>query len=181
MGRFPTHYKGKEIVFRLPFTMGVETTVGVSTPNSVFPLTDLSHTDNPPFEVHGLIIRATTYDLNGDMIEPQQTTLPCDIQVRITDASTSINLTSRIHRVYDLGKNDEREWTWDEPRTIEKTGGFRITVDTGTMAAVSVVPPTAVVFVRVEITFLGYKLLLAGQEACETARKKIAGIMGVAA
>jgi hypothetical protein len=161
MGRMPTHHKGKRIIERVPFTMGGEIMMAISTANTIFPDTTFSHQEPAPFEVHAVIIRATTFDINGDMIEPQNTTLPRSYQVMVEDRSTSIPLTARFNRVFDLGKADEQESCFDQPHTIEKSGGLRVAVTTGNFIVLSVPAATVVVRVRIEVTFLGYKLMLA--------------------
>jgi hypothetical protein len=159
MGRMPTHYKGQRIIERIPFTMGGEITMAISTVNTIFPDTTFSHQEPLPFEVHAAIFRATTFDAAGDMIEPQQTTIPRSYQIMVEDRSTSIPVTIRWNRAFDLGRTDEQETCFDEPHTIEKSGGFRVAVTTGNFVALAVPPVTAVSRVRIEVTFLGYKLI----------------------
>jgi hypothetical protein len=169
MGRMPTHYKGQRILERIPFTMGGEITMAISTVNTIFPDTTFSHQEPLPFEVHAAIIRATTFDAAGDMFDPQLTTIQRSYQIMVEDRSTSIPVTIRWNRAFDLGRTDEQETCFDEPHTVEKSGGFRVAVTTGTFAYLPAVPGLALVArVRIEVTFLGYKLIFSEKKADES-------------
>jgi hypothetical protein len=181
MGRLPTHFAGREISFRIPYQIPGELQVGPGQTGVVFPEATFLHNVDKPFEIHRSIFRNTAminFQYVGQTavsLQPsteQPVTIDKLIRLRITDVSKNENLTKSSTLSDSLVKSNERTWEWEEPYTLVRSEGFQVQVDSQLFPAVCVQPeendpavcetvPIAIDFIRVEVSFQGYLIVVA--------------------
>ena len=183
MGRLPTHFAGRPISFRIPYNIPGELSVSASQTGVVFPEATFLHNVDKPFEIHRMIIRNTAMitfqytDQTAESLQPSTTqpdTIDKLIRLRVTDVSKNENLTKSSTLSDNLVKTNERTWEWEEPYTLVRSEGFQVQVDSQVFPAVCVSPDanttatpcssltaTIIDFIRVEISYQGYLIVVA--------------------
>jgi hypothetical protein len=165
MGRLPAKYAGRNITFRVPFTMPGELIVPAGQVGVQFPEATFLHNSDKPFEIHRVIPRVTGLDENdvvATVANPNQIvelTAPELLEkltrIRIFDFSKNENLTKNAQLLSSLTKGtSEKTWEWAEPYVLTRSEGFQVTVDN--LATANVADNT-----RVEITFQGFLIVVA--------------------
>ncbi len=173
MSRLPLDFAGRPISFRIPYNISGEMDVAPNQSGVVYPEATFLHNVDKPFEIHRTIIRLTAKNANGVILEPQPTTLDERIRLRITDFSKNENLTKVSTLVQTLVNAFTKTWELEEPYTLVRSEGLQVQVDSlaypsicqvdGTAQTPCIATPifTPVAFVRVEVNFQGYLLVVA--------------------
>lgn len=183
MGRLPAQFAGKDITFRIPYSMPGELVIANGLTGQVFPEATFLHNVDKPFEIHRVIIRITPFDNQGTpvVVQPQflantffiTNVLEKYVRVRIRDTSKNESFTKNAQLVDGLVKGNERTWEWDEPYSLVRSEGFEIQVDNvapttftlsvcGCAQSTSTATQTVTIAnLRVEITFEGFLLIIA--------------------
>ena len=165
MGRLPAKFAGRDITFRVPFTMPGELIVAAGAIGVQFPEATFLHNSDKPFEIHRVIPRVTGLDdqeavatvtSNGVITELTNPTLLEKLtRIRIFDFSKNENLTKNAQLLSSLTKGtSEKTWEWAEPYVLTRSEGFQVTVDN--LATAAIADNT-----RVEITFQGFLIVVA--------------------
>jgi len=167
MGRLPLQFAGKDITFRIPYNIAAELDVGPNLSGVVFPEASFLHNVDKPFEIHrvkvGLTAKGTPETFSTPTIlEPQPTTLPKRVRLRMLDFSKNENLTKSATLVSQLLQQNTQAWDLEEPYVIVRSEGFQVQVDTADFPAVVILDANIapervdVQLVRVEVNFQGY-------------------------
>jgi hypothetical protein len=165
MGRLPAKYAGRNITFRVPFSMPGELIVAAGQIGVQFPESTFLHNADKPFEIHRMIPRVTGLDdtdavatvVNPAVISLLTATdvLEALTRIRVFDFSKNENLTKNAQLLTTLTKGtSEKTWEWAEPYVLTRSEGFHVTVDN--LATAAVADST-----RVEITFQGFLIVVA--------------------
>lgn len=165
MGRLPAKFAGRNISFRVPFSMPGELVVQAGAVGVQFPEATFLHNSDKPFEIHRVIPRVTGLDnnqvvatvtSNGVVTELTDPALLEKLtRIRIFDFSKNENLTKNAQLLDTLTKGtSEKTWEWAEPYVLVRSEGFQVTVDNIAAAATAD-------FTRVEITFQGFLIVVA--------------------
>lgn len=173
MERLPTHYKGIEIVDRIPYNMRGELTVLVNVNGAQFPESTFMHNVDKPFEAHRMKIDLTAFDNQATPVAVVPTLhfsmgeyLGKGIRLTILDTSRNELLTKNPTLVEQILRKDTGQWEWEQPYYLEKSTNFLTTVDnifpaagfsTGTVGGVAAVVVGAI---RVECNYQGYLIVL---------------------
>jgi hypothetical protein len=168
MGRLPLMFAGRQITFRVPYSMHGELTVPPSNNGFAYPVGTFLHNVDKPFEIHRMIPRVTGLAADSTVLEPQPDTLEKRIRLNIADTSKNERLTKTSSLIENLITANRRTWEWEDPYTIVRSEGFEITVDSLTYPSVCILGSscdaftlTAVSFARVSIEFQGYLVVVA--------------------
>lgn len=172
MGRLPPRFAGRDITFRIPYTMPGELDLEPEKNGVVFPEATFLHNVDKPFEIHRLIVRLTALneDDEGNFLvqEVQPDTLSRRVSMRVTDFSKNENLTKSATKVSQLLALNTGFWEWEEPYTLVRSEGFQVQIDTGLFPTVCVPGPDCgeliaveTAKVRVEIGFQGFLVVVA--------------------
>ena len=156
MGRLPARFAGRDITFRVPFSMPGELIVTAGQVGVQFPEATFLQNSDKPFEIHRLIPRLTGLDSNQDIITPlvDPDLLARTVRLRVFDFSKNENLTKNAQLVDSLTKGtSEQTWEWAEPYVLSRSEGFQITVD-------NLAPSTIADFTRVELCFQGFLIVV---------------------
>lgn len=160
MGRLPTQFAGRQIVFRIPYEIAGELNVNASASGVQFPEATFLHNVDKPFEIHRMIPRLTALDSSAVV----QATQPADgmlerlTRLRVLDFSKNEQLTKTPSLVSTMTKGtSERTWEWAEPYYLTRSEGMQVTVDN--LAAPAFV--TGYAATRVEICFQGFLVVIA--------------------
>lgn len=150
----PTHYDGRRIKFRLPYTMPGELITTNAILNQAFPEGTFLHSVDKPFEIWSVKLVASQSVAGGAAFAPIAAPAP-NIdkfwRVRMRDLSKNENITKNAQLVDSLVDTDTGVWWWTpQPYTIVRAEGFDVSVDN----------LLANNFLRAEITFRGYLLIL---------------------
>lgn len=179
----PTHFAGKPITYRIPYSMHGEQLVDLGTlPTSVqFPEATFLHNVDKPFEIHRMVPRITcmSHDdqANTDsVIYPQPqigSGLERAVRLNIQDNSNNENLTKVSDTIENLTPNNSRVWEWKDPYTIIRSQGFQILINVGLLTAtlaqiistcVEGTPGCTAITIdklRIDIDFQGYLIVVA--------------------
>jgi hypothetical protein len=181
MERLPTHYKGKLIVDRIPYSMRGELIVAVNTNGNQFPESTFMHNVDKPFECHRMIPDLTMFT---DATPPVQITpslhtnvlefahnLMRGIRLTIQDTARNELLTKNPTLMNQLIKKDTCAWEWESPYYLEKSTNFLTTVDniipaafaTGTVGGTAGIASVSCASIRVELCFQGYLIVTEGR------------------
>jgi hypothetical protein len=139
MERLPDTYAGKEIRFRIPYSMPGELQLDAESQGVQFPEATFLHNVEKPFEIHRAIIRLTALD---DSTPP------------VILASKNEVLTKNAQLIDSLLKANEETWEWYEPYTLVRSEGFQVSCDTDATY------PEGTTYIRAEITFQGYLIVI---------------------
>jgi subtilisin family serine protease len=131
-----------------------ELIVNAATQNVPFPEGTFLHSVDKPFEVWGVKLLASQ-SVNGGVgfipIAAPAPNIDKFWRVRMRDLSKNQEITRAAQLVDSLVDNDDNVWWWTpEPYTIVRAEGFDVSVDN----------TLAVNFLRAEVTFRGYLLIL---------------------
>jgi len=156
MERLPDTYAGKEIRFRIPYSMPGELQLDAESQGVQFPEATFLHNVEKPFEIHRAIIRLTALDDSTPpvILAAQPTILQKLVRVRITDTSKNEVLTKNAQLIDSLLKANEETWEWYEPYTLVRSEGFQVSCDTDATY------PEGTTYIRAEITFQGYLIVI---------------------
>lgn len=173
-GLVPSVYADQWIKFRIPYTMHAELVVTALTNNNAFNADNFKNDSDKPFECWRMNVRLTaqTADAPPFIYEPQPASLYKHVRIRVTDTAFDARLNKAMQLVDSLQADDSLSWEWEVPYTIVNGQGFQVECDALALPryclevvnAADVNCTTAVVAVptvRVEITFVGYLLILA--------------------
>ena len=174
MGRLPLKFAGKDITWRVPYTMPGEIDVAELTNGKVFPEATFLHNVDKPFEIHRMIVRIVAKgsvpgtDLATPQIfETQPDTLEERVKLRVTDLSKNENMTKSATLVSNLLAFNTGFWDWEEPYTIVRSEGFQVQIDTLEKPIWCILntecKPENAVFTlfKVEVTFQGFLVVVA--------------------
>lgn len=184
MGRLPTTFAGRQISWRVPYTMPGELIVEPSKSGVQFPEATFLHNIDKPFEIHRIIIRLTALTTNtfpnapgpissAVVMEVQPDTLSRRVRLRINDFSKNELLTKAPALVSQLLALNTGFWDFEDPYTLVRSEGFQIAIDTLDFPIICVpdTSPTSetpcasvearVDFVRVEVAFQGFLVVVA--------------------
>lgn len=171
MGRLPVKFAGRDITWRLPYTMAADIDIAPLTTGRVFPEASFLHNVDKPFEIHRMIVRIVGKggaDFGTPLVfETQPDTLEERVRLRVTDLSKNENMTKAATFVSNLLAYNTGFWDWEEPYTLVRSEGFQIQVDTGEGPEFCVLnqqcdPVLAVLqFFRVEVSFQGFLVVVA--------------------
>jgi hypothetical protein len=156
MGRLPEEFAGKEIRFRIPYSMPGELQLDAESQGVQFPEATFLHNVEKGFEIHRVIVRLTALDDSTPpiVLATQPTILDKLVRLRITDTSKNEVLTKNAQLVDSLLKDNERTWEWEDPYTLVRSEGFQVACDTDANY------PDGTTYIRVEITFQGYLIVI---------------------
>ena len=157
MGRLPAKFAGRDITFRVPFTMPGELVVAAGNIGVQFPEATFLHNSDKPFEIHRVIPRVTGLDAQQVVVSPlvDPNLLQRLTRIRIFDFSKNENLTKNAQLLDTLTKGtSEQTWEWAEPYVLVRSEGFQVTIDN--VATAGVAP-----FTRIELTFQGFLIVVA--------------------
>jgi len=172
MSRLPLQFAGKDISFRIPYSMAAELAVPPSTFGTVFPEASFLNSIDKPLEVHRVFInlaaqgQPTGYSFLT-ILDPQPTTLDQRIRISITDFSKNEKFMKAPTIVAALLNQLTGAWELEEPYTIVRSEGFQVQIDTldfpGVIIINSLLLPeyVTVPFVRVVLNFQGYLDIIA--------------------
>lgn len=163
-GFIPTHWAGKRIKFRIPYTLPGEQQVSSGESGITFPDGTFTHAVDKPFEIWGARIRLTELDNIGNPLNPQVG--DPDRVIRLQFDALSFNqrmnkTASLVDLLRDSVAGSKGDWEWYVPFTIERAEGFLIEID-----ALPFTNLAGVDTIRVEVAFWGYLLQL--EPASET-------------
>lgn len=156
MGRLPARFAGRDITFRVPFSMPGELIVAAGSVGVQFPEATFLHNSDKPFEIHRLIPRVSGLDENEALLDPQPTDLlERATRIRVFDFSKNENLTKNAQLLDSLTKGtSEKTWEWAEPYVLSRSEGFQVTVDNLATTAIAN-------YTRIELTFQGFLIVVA--------------------
>jgi hypothetical protein len=170
MGRLPIQFGKDTIKFRQPWALHSELDVAPNVNGELFPDGQLYVNTDKPEEYHEVKVTLTALDAEGAVLDPQpeHRLLSKLIRLKIKDLEIGEDITKIETPVEDLIDDETHIWAWDEPRTMTKGGQFQIAVTSEAFPNVCVVgadcdtlTSTAVAFVRVGVTFKGFRLIIA--------------------
>jgi hypothetical protein len=149
----PTHFAGKRIKFRVPYTMPGELVVPNGTTGLDFPEATFLHTVELDFEIWSAKFAASQLDGNGVPIAEPAPGINKFWRVRIQDVSKNQLVTKNAQLVATLIDTNSGEWFWRVPYSIVRAEGFQVTID-------NLLPAAPGNDLRAEVTFRGFLLVL---------------------
>lgn len=168
MGRLPLMFAGRQITFRIPYSMHGELVIDPNQNGVVFPQGTFLHNVDKPFEIHRMIPRLTGLDGDGLILDTQPETLAKAIRLNIEDTSKNERLTKVPSLVETLTTANRQTWEWEDPYTLIRSEGFQVAVDSlgfGSVCSVGetcdILEKIAVAQARVEVEFQGYLVVVA--------------------
>lgn len=168
MGRLPLQFAGKDITFRVPYNIYSDFDFTPNQPGQSFPEASFLHNVDKPFEIHRFIPKVTGLDSDGDVMEPQPTTLDRRVFIRIQDTSKNQALTKNATPIDSFLKANELTWEWDEPYTLVRSEELQIQVDVDTLPTICSpdpetceATPVTTAQVRLGINLQGWLLIIA--------------------
>ncbi len=157
MGRLPLQFAGKDITFRVPYTMPGELLLAADVQGVQFPEATFLHNVEKPFEIHRALIRTTalTSATPPVVVATQPTILDRLVRIVIRDTSKNEALTKQAQLVSSLLKINELTWEWEDPYTVVRSEGFQISASTDATY------PAGTALIRLEIALQGYLIVIA--------------------
>ncbi|KKL21528.1 hypothetical protein LCGC14_2444570 [marine sediment metagenome] len=146
-------FAGKRIKFRVPYTMPGELIVPSPGVNIPFPDATFLQNVELPFEIHSVMLTASQSVLGGANFIPIAEPAPGIDEfwrVRISDTSKNQDITKNAQLAATLKNTNRNVWDWKIPFTIIREEGFQVAIDNLLAAN----------FLRAEISFIGYHLVL---------------------
>lgn len=131
-GRMPSEWAGREIAFRVPYTMHGELIIASGETGQQYPEATFMNNVDKPFEIHRVIPRVTALDENGDEISPQpdQDELQAAVRVSIFDTGKNQNITKNPSLLRSITKgSSERTWEWADPYYLVRSESLQTTLD----------------------------------------------------
>ncbi len=150
----PTHYAGKRIKFRVPYTMPGELILANAAQGVEFPEASFLHSTELPFEIWGMKLAAS--QLNDGTTDPIAEPAPGIDKfwrVRINDLTKNQLITKNAQLVATLIDDNTGNWFWRVPYTIDRAEGFTVSVD-------NLLPAAPGNRLRAEISYRGYLIQL---------------------
>lgn len=169
MGIFPQFFADRLIKLRIPYAMPGELALAASSSGVQFPQGVFLHNVDKPFEIHKVRIKLIPLDSTGLTIDVDVATINDQVRLSILDTSKNEQITKNPALVSLLIDQQTRMWDWEMPYTIVRQESFQVTCDglaypvvcaPGIVTACTAVART-ITSIRVEISFLGYLLVLA--------------------
>jgi hypothetical protein len=171
----PEYFVDRRILFTIPYSMPGELIVATDTSGVQFPEAAFLHNVDKPFEIWRMITRLT--GLTGTPVasavipDVQPETLEKRVRLSILDVAKNERITKAPQLVSSFQKANELSWEWDpRPYTIVRQEGLQITADVDALPTICVpdpaeeeacaIVPAEITFVRIEVTFQGYLLIL---------------------
>lgn len=155
---FPSHWAGKPIRKRIPYTMAGELLVPQAGINAPFPDNTFQNNIDMPLETHEVELTAsvgnTTVAANFVPAAPPPPNVNKFWRVRIRETSSNQTITRNAQLVDSLVDLSTNMWAWAWPYTVINSQGYDVAVDNLLPAAF------ANNVLRAEITFKGYLLVL---------------------
>lgn len=172
----PEFFAGQPIKYRFPYTMPGELVVPANASGVQFPANAFLHNVDKPFEMWRMTARVTgmigaTADVAA-VIDTQPFTLEQRVRLSVLDVSKNERITKNPQLISSMQKLNERTWEWDpRPYTIIRQEGMQVTCqsdaypsvcapDLGATQPTCDLVPTPITFVRVEVVFQGWLLIL---------------------
>lgn len=149
----PTHFAGLLIKYRIPRTMPGELIVAAGGANLPFPVATFQQTTELPFEIWEMNLQASQSVLGGanfiPIAEPAPT-IDKFWRLRIRAENKNQDITKNAQLAATLKNTNRNVWDWKIPFTIIREEGFQVAIDNLLAAN----------FLRAEISFIGYHLVL---------------------
>lgn len=180
MGRLPLKFAGKDIRFRIPYTMPGELVLATQAQGVLFADNTFQQNIDKPFEIHRMNVNIAAYTTNDASppvnvpIGPQfaaalgagqlDEILRDYVRLRIQDVGKNETINKSAQLVSDLVRKNTGAWEFEEPYTIVRSEGFTISVDTIIPANFTITAGDETVTVtnlRVAITFEGFLVIVA--------------------
>lgn len=149
-----THFNGLRIKYRVPYTIAGELIVAAGGANTPFPAATFLNTVDKPFEIREVNLQASQSLLGGANFIPIAEPAPSIDKfwrLRMRDVSRNQEITKNAQLAATLKRTNSNVWFWDDFAYIERAEGYEIAIDNLLAAN----------FLRAEITFEGYLLVLA--------------------
>lgn len=151
--KLPTHYAGKRIKFRVPYTMPGELIVANAGQGIEFPEATFLHSIELPFEVWDMIPHASQIDVNDNPLAAPAPGIDKFWRIRVQDVSKNQLMTKNAQLVDTLIDRNSLIWFWRCPYTIVRAEGFQVSVD-------NLLPAAPGNRLRAEVTFRGFLIVL---------------------
>lgn len=148
--KVPTHFAGRRIKFRVPYTMPGELNVAAAAAGVEFPEATFLHSVELPFEVWDMNVDAAQLDGQNVPVAAPAPGINHFWRIRIQDVSKNQLVTKNAQLVQTLLDNSDGVWYWRVPYTIVRAEGFQVAVD-NLLAANTL---------RAEVTFRGFLVVL---------------------
>lgn len=173
MGRLPTHYNGKRIVNRIPYTMYstaflYRSALGVGLGDN-FPFIDFFHDDDKPFEIHRMLPSAIDLTsavehpvtINGTQLTQTEYLLGADLLLR--DDTKNVNLTKDFSNLAAMVRGElDRSWEWEDPYYLKRGEGLQASVrESAYTPAFTVLDHVAIQYF---LSFEGFLVVVEGEE-----------------
>lgn len=138
MARMPTHYNGLRIVRRIPYAMFTECYLWRSAAGAdliaSFPLADLVHDVDKPFEIHRMIPVATNLIVDGgtgetavDYAATTQLDYLQGADVEIRDNAKNVAMTKGLVTLANLVRGPAAQtWEWEAPYYLTRGEGLLV-------------------------------------------------------
>lgn len=171
----PEYFVDRRIKFTIPYVMPGELVIAPNTSGVQFPEAQFLHNVDKPFEIWRMIVRLTgligTPVTDAAIPDTQPLTLAQRVRLSILDVSKNERITKNPVLVSAFQKANEATWEWDpRPYTIVRQEGLQVAVDSDAFPAICLPDPedaepcvivaAPITFVRVEVTFEGWLLVL---------------------
>jgi hypothetical protein len=151
--KLPTHFAGKRIKFRVPYTMPGELLVANAGQAIEFPEGTFLHATELPFEIWDIVPHATQVDANGIPLAPPAPGIDKFWRLRLQDIAKNQIITKNAQLVDTLVDRNAGIWFWRVPYTVVRAEGFQVAVD-------NLLPAAPGLRLRAEVTFRGFLIVL---------------------
>lgn len=162
MGRLPTHFANRQIMFRVPYAMPAELSLTTGQVGIQFPDASFLHNVDKPFEVHRMVGRVTGFDGSGVMLDPPPLSLERRIRLSIADTAKNEKVTKAAQEFATIFNKETGSWEWADPYYLTRSEGFQVTADaqafTSTGWGITIVP--TITTIRVEVAFQGFLVVV---------------------
>lgn len=153
-GVMPTHFTGRRIKFRVPYTMPGELIVPNGTAGLEFPEAAFLHNIELPFEIWDMSLHAAQLDPEtGEVLADPLPDIDQFWRLRIQDVSKNQAITKNAQLAAGLKDTNTDTWFWRYPYTIVRAEGFQVSID-------NLLPDDPGNELRTAITFRGYLIVL---------------------
>lgn len=162
----PKYYAGKEIGDRLPHAYYGQLDVENQTQGVPFEASTFNENASLPFEIHRMKVRVTMLNrssLQATPLESQlsQETILDYIKMMVKDTDLDYQLLKVKTPPSMVQRDDTGFWEWTFPHTIVRSTGIEVEIDNELVDFILVISPEfSVQYLRVRVSFEGYKLVL---------------------
>ncbi|MGH2725938.1 MAG: hypothetical protein ACRDKS_03075 [Actinomycetota bacterium] len=153
-----THWAGRRITQRLPYTMSSEVVVPENTRGIQVKDGDLIHRMDKPFDVQGVVLRLTALDAQGAVIDPQPTVLDHFITMRFSDMSKNDRIANDLP--FRRLPGGEVTWSPRSPLVMHRAECFEAIFDGRESFA------TAGALISMSVKAIRIRLSLEGETLC---------------